>query len=183
MEGLKTHDTAYDSFYEIKIPFSALGITRQWLEANGIGCRMIATRGESAIDCIPFDPSMVDNTFGEYGKDNSTTHEKDDLDVITYAMADIAKVRDLGSVDPLPDPDPEPEPEPGTDPEPTPDGAYIAYFEDSTWSAVFTTYGIKAMPTSHTPANSPAAAPPKYLSTLAQCGNSASPPMTPSSSP
>ncbi len=105
MEGLKTHDTAYDSFYEIKIPFSALGITRQWLEANGIGCRMIATRGESAIDCIPFDPSMVDNTFGEYGKDNSTTHEKDDLDVITYAMADIAKVRDLGSVDPLPDPD------------------------------------------------------------------------------
>lgn len=142
MEGLKTHDTAYDSFYEIKIPFSALGITRQWLEANGIGCRMIATRGESAIDCIPFDPSMVDNTFGEYGKDNSTTHEKDDLDVITYAMADIAKVRDLGSVDPLPDPDPEPEPEPepepGTDPEPTPDGAYIAYFDDSTWSAVFT---------------------------------------------
>ena len=23
VEGLKTHDTAYDSFYEIKIPFSA----------------------------------------------------------------------------------------------------------------------------------------------------------------
>lgn len=118
--GLKNHDTKFDTFFEIKIPLASLGITRGWLEDNGIGARIIATRGESALDCCPFDPSMVDNTFGEYGKDNSTTHEKDDLDVITYAMADIAKIRDLSNIDPLPTPDPTPGP--------APDGAYTVYY-------------------------------------------------------
>lgn len=106
VEGLKPHDTAYDTFYEIKIPLKVLGITRQWLEANGIGCRVIGTRGESAIDCCPFDPAMIDNAFECYGKDASTTGEKDDLDIITYAMADIAKVRDLSNIEPLPIPPP-----------------------------------------------------------------------------
>ena len=55
IEGLKPHDTKFDSFFEMKIPLSSLGITRAWLEQNGIGCRVIGTRGESAIDCIPFD--------------------------------------------------------------------------------------------------------------------------------
>lgn len=124
VEGLKPHDTAYDTFFEIKIPLRALGITRDWLEANGIGARVIATRGESALDCCPFDPSMVDSTFEEYGKDNSTTHEKDDLDVITYAMADVAKKRDLQNIEPTPTPDPTPEPEPT----PGPEGEYKVYF-------------------------------------------------------
>ncbi|MDE5843054.1 MAG: hypothetical protein K2H35_04890, partial [Muribaculaceae bacterium] len=91
--GLQKHDKDYDTFYEIAIPMKVLGINRQWLEANGIGVRVIGTRGESALDCCPFDPAMMDNALGEYGKDNSTTHEKDDLDVITYAMADLGKIR------------------------------------------------------------------------------------------
>lgn len=137
-EGLKPHDYAYDSFYEMQIPLSVLGINCQWLEANGIGCRVVATRGESGIDCCPFDPSMVDNTFGEYGKDNSTTHEKDDIDIITYATASIGKIR-TGEVDPLPDPRPDPEPDPTPDPEPA-DGNYTVYFDNSTsgWSVVKT---------------------------------------------
>ena len=126
--GLQPHDTAYDTFYEIQIPFKALGITREWLEANGIGCRVIGTRGESALDCCPFDPSMIDNTFEEYGADASTTHEKDDLDVITYAMADIAKIRDLSNIEPLPTPDePDPVPTPGPD---EPAGEYNVYLKD-----------------------------------------------------
>ena len=141
VEGLKEHDTAYDTFFEIKIPFSALGINREWLEANGIGARFIATRGESALDCCPFDPAMMDNALGEYGKDDSTTHEKDDLDVITYAMADVARIRDLQNIDPVPDPTPVPTPTPTPDdptPGPTPvdpSGAYTVYYE-SDWSAV-----------------------------------------------
>lgn len=120
--GLQPHDKNYDTFYEIAIPMKALGINRAWLEANGIGVRVIATRGESALDCCPFDPAMIDNTFGEYGKDNSTTHEKDDLDVITYAMADLGKIRDLSNINPTPQPEPDPEPEP------TPDGDYCVYY-------------------------------------------------------
>ncbi len=88
-EGLKPHDTKYDSFFEMKIPFAALGIDRAALERKGIGVRVVGTRGESGIDCCPFDPSMVDEVFGEYAKDNSTSHEKDDIDHITYAMASV----------------------------------------------------------------------------------------------
>lgn len=86
--GVK-HDTNYDSFYEIKIPLSTIGIDRAYIESTGIGARIIATRGESGIDCLPHDPSMLDNVYGDYGKDTSTSHEKDDLDEITYQMASI----------------------------------------------------------------------------------------------
>lgn len=136
--GLKPHDTKYDTFFEIKIPYSALGINRQWLEANGIGVRVLATRGESAIDCIPWDPSMMDNCLGQYAKDPSTTHEKDDIDNITYALASVGKIRDVNNIDPIPNPDPNP----GPDPNPTPDdGKWTVYFRDNVspaWSSVKT---------------------------------------------
>lgn len=134
--GLKPHDTKFDTFYEMSIPLSALGINREWLEANGIGVRVIATRGESGIDCLPFDPSMVDNTFEKYGADSSTSHEKDDIDVITYELASVGKLRSGESVDPLPDPTPTPDPTP----DPTPiEGAWNAYFDNSVsnWGKVY----------------------------------------------
>lgn len=83
------HNTKYDSFYEIKIPFKAIGITANELEKNGIGVMQIASRGESALDCIPHDPSMLDNVSGSYGKDPSTSHEKDDDDVISVPFARV----------------------------------------------------------------------------------------------
>lgn len=86
------HDTKYDSFYEIKIPFNTLGINSSYIENNGIGAMLVATRGESALDCIPHDPSMIDNATGSYGKDPSTTHEKDDEDNITVPFARIGKM-------------------------------------------------------------------------------------------
>lgn len=141
---LKPHDTKFDSFYEMNIPLSVLGITREWLEANGVGVRIVGTRGESGIDCIPFDPSMVDNVFEKYASDTSTSHEKDDIDLITYELASVGKIR-TGSVDPLPDPtpDPDPDPTPDPDPDPTPDpdpvdGAWNAYFNNTNnWSSVY----------------------------------------------
>ncbi|MDD6889181.1 MAG: starch-binding protein [Bacteroidales bacterium] len=135
-EGLQPHDTSFDSFYEMQIPFTALGINRQWLEANGIGLRVVGTRGESGIDCCPFDASMVDNVFEIYAKDNSTSHEKDDIDIITYAMASVGAIR-TGSTTPLPDPDPEPDPT---------DGNYTIYFDNSSsnWANVYTWVWDKA---------------------------------------
>lgn len=138
--SLKAHDTKFDTFYEMAIPFSALGITREWLENNGIGVRVVATRGESGIDCCPFDPSMVDNVFESYSSDKSTSHEKDDIDEITYALASVGKMR-TGVVDPVPNPNPNPDPDPvpNPNPEPTPEGAWCAYFNNSSsnWGKVY----------------------------------------------
>lgn len=39
-----THDTKYDSFYEMKIPFSALGIDKKYIETNGIGAMLVTAR-------------------------------------------------------------------------------------------------------------------------------------------
>ncbi len=117
------HDTKYDSFYEIKIPFSALGITASQLTSNGIGAMTLCGRGESALDCCPFDPSMIDNVKGDYGNDPSTSHEKDDLDALTVPLASIGK----GGVTPTPQPTtapvttPQPTTAPVTTPQPTTD--------------------------------------------------------------
>ena len=100
------HDTKYDSFYEIKIPFSALGITANDLTTKGIGAMTLCGRGESALDCCPFDPSMIDNVNGNYGNDPSTSHEKDDLDTLTVPLASIGK----GGVTPTPQPTTAPQP-------------------------------------------------------------------------
>lgn len=134
VEGLKPHDTKYDSFYEIAIPLTVLGIDRTWLEANGIGCRIVGTRGESGIDCCPWDPSMMDNVFEQYAKDNSTSHEKDDIDNITYEMASIGKIRDIANITP---PDPvNPDPEEPDDPVVNPTtGNIAAYLKADGWNA------------------------------------------------
>ena len=91
------YDTKYDSFYEIKIPLDTLGIDSSYLTNNGIGAMLVATRGESALDCIPHDPSMLDNVTGDYSADPSTSAEKDDVDNITVPFA---KIGTLGSIDP-----------------------------------------------------------------------------------
>ena len=85
------HDTKLDSFYEMKIPLSALGITKDELLKNGIGIMELSTRGESAMDCLPHDPCMLDNVFGSYAAEPSNTHEKDDNDNITVPLAKIGK--------------------------------------------------------------------------------------------
>ncbi len=85
----KGHDKKYDSFYEMKIPFSAIGITASQLESQGIGVMQFGTRGESPIDCIPHDPSMLDNAMGSYSQDSSTSKEKEDQDDISVPFARV----------------------------------------------------------------------------------------------
>ena len=98
-----THDTKYDSFYEIKIPLATLGITKDYITKNGIGAMLVATRGESALDCIPYDLSMVDNATGGYSADPSTSMEKEDIDIITASLASIGN----GTINPTPTPTPD----------------------------------------------------------------------------
>lgn len=91
----KGHNRKYDSFYEMSIPLSELGIDKNYIETKGIGALQIATRGESGIDCLPHDDSMLDNATEDYGGANdNTSHEKDDTDIITTKLADIGKIRD-----------------------------------------------------------------------------------------
>lgn len=93
------HNRKYDSFYEMSIPLSALGIDKDYIEKNGIGILQLATRGESGIDCLPHDDSMLDHATEEYGgAHDNTSHEKDDTDIITTKLADIGKIRDGGVV-------------------------------------------------------------------------------------
>ncbi|HEM4185837.1 TPA: starch-binding protein [Streptococcus suis] len=83
------HDTSFDSFYEMKIPLSQLGIDKNYLTNNGVGAMLLATRGESAMDSVPFDPSMIDNATESYSADPSTSAEKEDIDRITVPFAKI----------------------------------------------------------------------------------------------
>ena len=86
------HDTTYDSFYEINIPLETLGIDKAYLTEKGIGVMQISTRGASGIDCIPHDPSMLDNVTGDCAVDPFTSHEKDDADVITVPLAAVGNI-------------------------------------------------------------------------------------------
>jgi glycosidase len=54
------HDTSRDSFYEMSIPLSYLGITAAQLDSGaGIGI-MVGAGSESAMDSIPNDPATTD---------------------------------------------------------------------------------------------------------------------------
>lgn len=118
--GKRTHKTTYDSFYEMKIPFQTLGISASDITSKGIGAMLVATRGESAIDCIPFDAeAMLDNAKGSYSKDASSSKEKEDDDVITVPLARIGKSSGGGSVTPATDPATEPPTEEPTTEAPT----------------------------------------------------------------
>lgn len=84
------HNTTYDTFFEMSIPLATLGIDANYIAQNGIGAMMIGTRGASGIDSVPFDAdAMLDNATGACGNDPSTSHEKDDNDVITASLARI----------------------------------------------------------------------------------------------
>ena len=81
------HSTARDSFYEFKIPFNALGITKTQLESTGIGI-MVGGGSLSSMDTIPNDPATL-NTQGVAG-DNSSL-EWVDADSFSVPFARIGK--------------------------------------------------------------------------------------------
>ena len=78
-----------DMSYWYTIPLSTLGIDKNYLETQGIGIRQLTTNGGSLMDCIPWDPCMVDVAAGECSDDPSTSAEKRDIDNITTPQARI----------------------------------------------------------------------------------------------
>ncbi len=87
----KSHAKSQDTFYEMKIPLSALGITKAYLESTGIGVSLISTFGESGTGSLPYDPTVYDHVEDAYGPDASSSAEKNDVDTFTYKMARIGK--------------------------------------------------------------------------------------------
>ncbi|MGN0452868.1 MAG: starch-binding protein [Ruminococcus sp.] len=106
--GHKSNDM--DFFYEVSIPYSALGITKSDVENNGIGIMLVTTLGKSAMDCLPADLAMTDNAqlddSGNSQENNS--REKSDEDFITVPFARIGKLYSGGTTPTPTTPDVEP---------------------------------------------------------------------------
>jgi alpha-amylase len=83
------HDKSMDTVYEMKIPLSALGIDATYIESTGIGVMLISTFGQSGVNSLPFDPTTIDNASVAYGPDDSTSKEKEDVDMFTVPFARI----------------------------------------------------------------------------------------------
>ena len=78
-----------DMSYWYTIPLSTLGIDKNYLTTTGISIRQLTTNGGSLMDCIPWDPCMVDIAAEECSDDKSTSAEKRDVDEIKTSQARI----------------------------------------------------------------------------------------------
>ena len=91
------HDKALDMFYEMSIPLSSLGITKNDIEQSGIGLIKISTFGTSGMDSLPYDPSMSDNADLPYSGQENNSNEKEDEDNITVPLARVGKMLSSGA--------------------------------------------------------------------------------------
>ncbi len=87
------HDSdALDFFFEISIPLAKLGVTKSYIQTNGIGISLVATMGKSGMDCLPYDFAMQDNAnLPDTESQENNSYEKSDLDSITAKLARIGK--------------------------------------------------------------------------------------------
>lgn len=86
-----SHDKNLDLKWQITIPLATLRITKSELVSNGIGVMFVLSDGASGMDCLPWDPTMINNAATPYSKDESSSAEKEDVDVITVPFARIGK--------------------------------------------------------------------------------------------
>ncbi|NLK63198.1 MAG: hypothetical protein GX287_07040 [Fusobacteria bacterium] len=77
--------------YQITVPLASLNIDKSYIETTGISVAVFSTYGESTMDVLPWDPSMIDNATTEYSADSSTSAEKEDYDKITVPLARVGK--------------------------------------------------------------------------------------------
>lgn len=84
-------DDSAHTFYEFCFPLSLLGVTEDYIRNVGIGVQYIDKYGTSPVGGTPYDPSFFDNVTGSYSQDPSSSQEKEDEDIITYAPARIGK--------------------------------------------------------------------------------------------
>ena len=81
------HDKNQDLKWQMKIPLATLKVDKSYIESNGIGVMFVLSDGGSGMDCLPWDATMVDNADKPYSKDESTSAEKEDEDIITTPFA------------------------------------------------------------------------------------------------
>ncbi|MCM1518908.1 MAG: starch-binding protein [Pseudoflavonifractor sp.] len=85
-------DKSAHTFYEWKFPLSVLGVTADYIKNHGIGVMFLDVYGSSPVGGTPYDAAYFDNVKGSYSADPSSSQEKEDEDVITYAPARIGKL-------------------------------------------------------------------------------------------
>lgn len=79
--------------YQVTIPLASIGIDAAYMSSHGIKVMWFTTMGQSPMDALPWDPVLVDNASKAYSKDESTSMEKEDVDVITVPLASIGKLQ------------------------------------------------------------------------------------------
>lgn len=77
------------SAYQVTVPLESLGVTKSYIEGTGISVGVFSTYGASTMDCIPWDSCMIDVADEKYSSDPSSSHEKEDVDVISTSLARI----------------------------------------------------------------------------------------------
>ena len=97
------HSKSLDSVYEMAIPFTTLGIDKNYLENTGITVMNIMTFGTSGMNSLPVDMSMSDNADKPYSKDTSSSMEKEDEDHITVPLAKIGNANGIPTPPTQPD--------------------------------------------------------------------------------
>ena len=80
------------TFYEWVFPLAELGITADYIEEYGIGVMFVDIYGSSPVGGTPYDPAYFDNAKKKHTQDPSTSNEKEDEDIITYAPARVGKL-------------------------------------------------------------------------------------------
>ena len=91
-------DASAHTFYEWRFPLSLLGITADYIRTYGIGVMYLDIYGTSPVGGTPYDPSYFDNVNEAYSMDPSSSGEKEDDDIITFAPARIGKLAGGSSV-------------------------------------------------------------------------------------
>ena len=82
-------EDSWHTFYEFKIPLSLLGVTDDYIRTHGIGVQYLDMYGSSPVGGTPYDSAFYDNVKNPYGPESSSSAEKSDKDIITYAPARI----------------------------------------------------------------------------------------------
>ena len=97
---LKASNANNPHLYQVTIPLKALGIDKAYLESTGISAMVFSTFGTSMMDALPWTPNLVDAASAPYSKDDSTSAEKEDLDIYDVHLASIGKLQ-TGGVTPV----------------------------------------------------------------------------------
>lgn len=92
-----SNENAAGRMYQVTIPLASIGVDSAWMTSHGVKVMWFTTMGQSPMDCLPWDPVMVDAASEPYSVEDSTSHEKEDLDIITVPLASVGKLQGNGS--------------------------------------------------------------------------------------